>query len=145
MFSIYNRCEYDTSKGFHTENVLDVLSHAGVEVLWRDNNSNSKGIADRVKYEHYKRSKNNPICESECRDVGMLVGLDKLIEKSSKDIVIVLHKMGNHGPAYYKRYPKEFERFSPTCKTNQLESCSEKEIEMPMIMHCCIQIIFFLK
>ena len=128
MFSIYNRCEYDTSKGRHTENVLDVLSHAGVEVLWRDNNSNSKGVADRVKYEYYKRSKNNTMCEGECRDVGMLVGLDKLIEESCKDIVIVLHQMGNHGPAYYKRYPKEFERFTPTCKTNQLESCSEEEI-----------------
>ncbi len=128
MFSIYNRCEYDSSKGHYTENVLDVLSHAGVEVLWRDNNSNSKGVANRVKYEHYKKPKNNPICKGECRDVGMLVGLDKVIEESPKDIMIVLHQMGNHGPAYYKRYPKEFERFVPTCKTNQLESCSEEEI-----------------
>ena len=128
MFSIYNRCEYDTSKGLHTENALDVLSHAGVEVLWRDNNSNSKGVADRVRYEHYKSPKNNPICEGECRDAGMLVGLDKFIEESPKDIMIVLHQMGNHGPAYYKRYPKEFERFTPTCKTNQLEACSEEEI-----------------
>jgi len=40
----------------------------------------------------------------------------------------VLHQMGNHGPAYYKRYPKEFEKFKPTCKTNQLEQCSKEEI-----------------
>ena len=128
MFSIYDRDEYNTQKGLHRENVLDVLSHAGVEVLWRDNNSNSKGVADRLKYEHYKTSKNNTMCEGECRDVGMLVGLDKRIEKSSKDMVIVLHQMGNHGPAYYKRYPKEFERFTPTCQTNQLEECSQEEI-----------------
>jgi lipid A ethanolaminephosphotransferase len=128
MFSIYDRDEYNTQKGLHRENVLDVLSHAGVEVLWRDNNSNSKGVADRLKYEHYKTSKNNIMCEGECRDVGMLVGLDKRIEKSSKDMVIVLHQMGNHGPAYYKRYPKEFERFTPTCQTNQLEECSQEEI-----------------
>ncbi len=128
MFSVYDKSEYDTQKGLHRENVLDVLSHAGVEVLWRDNNSNSKGVADRVKYELYKTSENNTICEGECRDVGMLVGLDKLIEESTKDIVIVLHQMGNHGPAYYKRYPKEFERFGPTCQTNQLEECSQEEI-----------------
>ena len=36
--------------------------------------------------------------------------------------------MGNHGPAYYKRYPKEFERFTPVCRTNQLEECSNEEI-----------------
>ena len=36
--------------------------------------------------------------------------------------------MGNHGPAYYKRYPKEFEKFTPVCKTNQLENCTGEEI-----------------
>ena len=36
--------------------------------------------------------------------------------------------MGNHGPAYYKRYPKEFEIFTPVCKTNQLEECTKEEI-----------------
>jgi lipid A ethanolaminephosphotransferase len=128
MFSIYDRNDYNTQKGLHTENVLDVLSHAGVEVLWRDNNSNSKGVADRVKYEHYKTPKYNTMCEGECRDEGMLVGLEQRIEESDKDMVIVLHQMGNHGPAYYKRYPKEFERFTPTCETNQLEECSQEEI-----------------
>ncbi len=128
MFSIYDRGQYDTQKALHRENALDVLSHAGVEVLWRDNNSNSKGVADRVRYESYREPKNNTICEGECRDIGMLVGLDKIIEESSKDIIIVLHQMGNHGPAYYKRYPKEFERFTPTCQTNQLEECSSEEI-----------------
>jgi lipid A ethanolaminephosphotransferase len=36
--------------------------------------------------------------------------------------------MGNHGPAYYKRYPQKFETFSPVCKTNQLEECRSEEI-----------------
>jgi lipid A ethanolaminephosphotransferase len=36
--------------------------------------------------------------------------------------------MGNHGPAYYKRYPKEFEKFTPVCKTNQLEECTQEEV-----------------
>jgi lipid A ethanolaminephosphotransferase len=58
----------------------------------------------------------------------MLVGLEQRIEESSNDMIIVLHQMGNHGPAYYKRYPKEFEQFTPTCQTNQLEECSREEI-----------------
>jgi len=71
----------------------------------------------------------NPVCDPECRDVGMLSGLDKYIEaRKGRDILIVLHQMGNHGPAYYKRYPKEFERFTPVCKTNELEKCSKEEI-----------------
>ena len=34
--------------------------------------------------------------------------------------------MGSHGPAYYKRYPEEFEVFKPVCKTNQLNECTNK-------------------
>ena len=59
----------------------------------------------------------------------MLVGLQEYIEsKTTGDILIVLHQMGNHGPAYYKRYPQNFERFTPVCKTNELANCTDEEI-----------------
>ena len=59
----------------------------------------------------------------------MLSGLDKYVaDRKGKDILIVLHQMGNHGPAYYKRYPKQFEKFTPTCKTNDFGKCSNEEI-----------------
>jgi lipid A ethanolaminephosphotransferase len=59
----------------------------------------------------------------------MLVGLQEYIDAHPKgEIVIVLHQMGNHGPAYYKRYPKSFEKFSPVCKSNQLEQCTQSQI-----------------
>uniref|UniRef100_UPI00404743B2 phosphoethanolamine transferase n=1 Tax=Aliarcobacter sp. TaxID=2321116 RepID=UPI00404743B2 len=131
MFSIFNRGDYDYKKGITTENVVDVLKHTNkVNVLWRDNNSDSKGVALRVDFEDYRTSKTNTICEDgECRDVGMIVGLDEYIKShQGQDILIVLHQMGNHGPAYYKRYPKEFEKFSPVCQTNQLEKCTQEEV-----------------
>ena len=128
MFSMYDRETYSSQKGYHTYNVLDILSHAGVEILWRDNNSDSKGVAVRLNYQSYKTAQRNTLCDEECRDEGMLVGLDKEIDKTDKDICIVLHQMGNHGPAYYKRYPKSFETFTPVCKTNQLENCTTEEI-----------------
>lgn len=130
MFSCYGREVYDRDIAQHTENVLDVLKHAGANILWRDNNSDSKGVAVRVEYEDYKTSQKNTICEDgECRDEGMLVGLQEYINAHpTGDIVIVLHQMGNHGPAYYKRYPKAFEKYTPVCKTNQLEQCSQAEI-----------------
>ena len=129
MFSILERGDYSISKAAIRENLLDVVKHAGVNVLWRDNNSSSKGIAERVDYQSYKRSDSNTICNPECRDEGMLVGLQEYIDsKLNGDVLIVLHQMGNHGPAYYKRYPDSFEKFKPTCKTNQLEACSVEEI-----------------
>ncbi len=131
MFSVFDKADYSYKKSISTENVLDVLNHTGeVDILWRDNNSDSKGVALRVPYEDYKIPKNNSICDNgECRDEGMLIGLDQYITKhKGKDILIILHQMGNHGPAYYKRYPKQFERFTPVCKTNELGECSKEEI-----------------
>lgn len=129
MFSSFGREDYEKEKALHTENVLDVLKRAGVNVLWRDNNSDSKGVADRVTFEDFQTSKNNVVCDEECRDEGMLFGLQEYIASHPKgDIVIVLHQMGNHGPAYYKRYPKKYEKFTPVCQTNQLEQCSKEQI-----------------
>ena len=131
IFSIYNRTNYSYKKAKWTYNVLDILNNTKkVKILWRDNNSDSKGVALRVDYEDFKTPKKNKICiDGECRDEGMLIGLDEYIKKNKgKDILIVLHQMGSHGPAYYKRYPKSFEKFKPVCKTNQLEKCSKEEI-----------------
>jgi lipid A ethanolaminephosphotransferase len=129
MFSSLDREDYSDSTAKSTENILDVLQHAGVNVLWRDNNSDSKSVALRVTYQDYKSPEINTICDDECRDVGMLVGLDDYIDSHpTGDILIVLHQMGSHGPAYYKRYPAAFEKFKPTCKSNQIETCSMEEI-----------------
>jgi lipid A ethanolaminephosphotransferase len=131
MFSKFGRDNFDYRKGIGYENVLDILSHTGkISLLWRDNNSDSKGVAMRIPYEDYRRAARNSICtEGECRDEGMLVGLDKYItEQNGSSILITLHQMGNHGPAYYKRYPKEYALFTPVCTTNQLEKCTQQEI-----------------
>jgi lipid A ethanolaminephosphotransferase len=129
MFSNLTRAGYSDKKSRSTYNVLDVLNTAGVNILWRENNSSSKGVADRVTYEDYKTPENNTICNPECRDEGMLVGLQEYINSNKTgDLLIVLHQMGNHGPAYYKRYPASFEKYTPVCKTSQLEECSAEEI-----------------
>jgi len=130
MFSIMGRKEYDYDKAQNMDNVLDILNHTNsVKILWRDNNSDSKGVALRVQYQNYKTPKNNTVCDSECRDEGMLIGLDKFVDSTShKDILIILHQMGNHGPAYYKRSPQAYKKFQDECKTNQLEECSKEQI-----------------
>lgn len=129
MFSHMTREDYDKPRAKATDNALDILNRAGVAILWRDNNSSSKGVADRLAYEHFFNPEKNPVCDVECRDEGMLIGLQDFIdEHPTGDVLIVLHTMGNHGPAYYKRYPASFEKFRPVCKTNDLGACSQEEI-----------------
>lgn len=129
MFSVFGHGRFTSTNAITNENLLDVLSHAGINVLWRDNNSDSKGVALRVPYESFKQDNSNTVCDTECRDEGMLVGLQEYVDKTTRgDIVIVLHQMGNHGPAYFKRYPQEFEKFTPVCASSELDRCSVEEI-----------------
>jgi len=134
MFSYANRTDYDIDTAKYNENVLDTLNKQGVNVIWRDNNSSSKGVADRVTFEDYKIADTNPDCDVECRDIGMLDGFDALLKSGSsqkempKDTLILLHQMGNHGPAYYQRYPKAFETYNPVCMTNELSKCDAQSV-----------------
>ena len=130
MFSALGRKAYDKETALNQQNALDILAAHGVEILWRDNNSDSKGVATRLKVEDFRTPTLNSICEGECRDIGMLTGLEQYIEaRKGKDILIVFHQMGNHGPEYYKRYPKEFEKFKPVCMTGELKDCTQEELD----------------
>jgi lipid A ethanolaminephosphotransferase len=128
MFSYSKHDTFDVKSARNTENGLDLLQSIGVNVLWRDNNSDSKGVADRIQFEDYRSSDRNPECNPECRDIGMLDGLQAYVDEHSGDILIVLHQMGSHGPAYYQRYPAEFEKFTPACHSAELSECTQEEI-----------------
>lgn len=128
MFSAAGHDKFDVTAAQHTENILDVLAKSGIYVLWRDNNSSSKGVADRVEYQNFRDPANNPDCATECRDVGMLHGLQEIVDAQTGDILIVLHQMGSHGPEYFKRYPAEFEKWKPACQSGELSRCSQQEI-----------------
>lgn len=128
MFSEMTRDQFDSRSARNQENALDILDRVGVSVLWRDNNSGSKGVADRVAFEDFSDPALNSDCDIECRDTGMLSGLQTFIDQQAGDILIVLHQKGNHGPAYFKRYPAEFEVFTPACNKAELSACSDQEI-----------------
>jgi lipid A ethanolaminephosphotransferase len=129
MFSNMGRKDYSASKAKNEEGLLDVLKRAGLDVIWRDNQSGCKGTCDRVTLEDVSKLKDPVLCaNSECRDEILLQGLQHFIDNLDKDTVLVLHQMGSHGPEYFKRYPKEYERFTPVCESNALNNCSRESI-----------------
>ena len=129
MFSNMGRKDYNASKAKNEEGLLDVLKHAGLEVIWRDNQSGCKGTCDRVTVDNVSNLKDPVLCaNSECRDEILLQGLQHFIDTLDKDTVLVLHQMGSHGPEYFKRYPKEYEHFTPVCESNALNNCSRESI-----------------
>ncbi len=129
MFSPFSRTEYTQQKGRYTENVLDILQKTGIEVLWRDNDGGCKHVCTRVAIEDFNNAKIVPYCDNfECEDEVLLHDLQKHIDQRYGNKLIILHKLGNHGPAYYKRYPERFAKFTPTCDTNEIQICSNQQI-----------------
>lgn len=45
-----------------------------------------------------------------------------------RDVLLVLHQKGSHGPSYYLRYPPEFANFVPECRSSELQQCTQEEI-----------------
>jgi len=130
VFSVLGREHYSDAKAYAQEGLLDVLTHAGYDVLWRDNNSGCKGACARVAFEDLSQPQNgNQWClDGECYDERLLERLPEIIHKAREDMVIVLHQKGSHGPAYYKRYPAAFGRFGPVCQSSELDDCSRESI-----------------
>lgn len=130
VFSALGREHYSDTKARSQQGLLDVIAHAGFGVLWRDNNSGCKGVCDRVQYEDMSLPvRGDPLCVGdECYDERLLNQLPVMISKATKDLVIVLHQKGSHGPAYWKRYPAGFRHFGPECQTNELDKCSRESI-----------------
>ena len=121
MFSHLGKQAFEASDG-HQENLLDLVQRAGMAVLWVDNQSGCKGLCDRVAHVE--------IChDDDCNDDAMLRDIDTRLaalpgEARERGVLLVLHQMGSHGPAYYKRSLPERKPFTPECTTNVLQQCA---------------------
>ncbi|EML7261583.1 phosphoethanolamine transferase EptA [Raoultella ornithinolytica] len=129
MFSNMPRAHYDEELAHHQEGVLDILQRAGIRVLWNDNDGGCKGACDRVPHQNVTDLNLTGQCiDGECYDEVLFHNLESYIDNLQQDGIIVLHTIGSHGPTYYNRYPTEFKKFTPTCDTNEIQSCTQQQL-----------------
>lgn len=130
MFSPFPRTEYSSKKFRQSENLMDVLNHAGLQPLWIENNTGSKRVSDRIETVDISLMQDgNPNCEDgECYDQVLVDQLAARIDSFKGNTVVVLHTLGSHGPAYYRRYPVNEEVFKPACRTSNFADCTQQEI-----------------
>ena len=127
LFSPGGRASYDARR--HEENLLDVVQRAGAAVLWLDNQSGCKGVCDRVPTVRTDRLGLPDLCAAdECHDEVLLRELPRQLAQLSAEArrhgtLVVLHQMGSHGPAYFRRTPSAFKVFQPECINPQLSAC----------------------
>lgn len=133
MFSHLGREAFVDSKD-RFENLLDVLQRAGLAVLWVDNQSGCKGVCDRVPTVPAAEVARAAGCSGDdCMDEAMLRVLDERIaaldaQRVTRGVVVVLHQMGSHGPAYSKRSAPARKAFVPECTTTHLQNCRSEEL-----------------
>ena len=133
MFSHLGKQAYEDRTASY-EGLLDVLQRSGLGVVWIDNQSGCKGVCDRVPNSSTAQLKNQDLCiAGECFDEIMLSQMDARIhelpaERRAKGVVVLLHQMGSHGPAYYKRTPAAFKKFMPECASINLQNCSRTQL-----------------
>ena len=133
MFSHLGKREYEAgAQPF--ENLLDLLQRAGLAVLWLDNQSGCKGLCARVNQVITRTLDVPGLCfGGECLDEILLHGLDERIAaldsaQRARGVVVVMHQMGSHGPAYYRRSPAAFKKFVPECSSNVLQDCPREQL-----------------
>jgi lipid A ethanolaminephosphotransferase len=132
MFSPFGRAEYDEARIRRHESLPQLLSRAGLRVLWLDNQSGCKGICEGIEFRDMSRARDPDLCAGDrCYDGILLRGLERAVAESAAspgDTMVVLHQLGNHGPAYFRRYPPAMKRFKPACESNELRDCTTAEI-----------------
>lgn len=129
IFSGMGRSKFSRDQASTQEGLLDIVQRAGLSVLWRENQSGCKGVCDRIPTEVLTTAKLDAYCrEGECHDEILLHELRTRIDVMHDGGLIVLHMMGSHGPAYYKRTPSGFGPFQPTCEESQFSRCSSEQL-----------------
>lgn len=130
MFSSLDREQFDRRTADQTQNVLDILNLAGVDVLWVDNNG-CKDVCNRVPTVSIDVNQASDLCDGKyCQDEALLVPLQKkLANLSDNKTVVVLHMMGSHGPTYFQRYPDHHRVFTPDCNRSDIQNCTQQQLE----------------
>jgi lipid A ethanolaminephosphotransferase len=133
MFSHLGRTDF-AKRQHEYENLLDVLQRAGYAVLWIDNQSGCKDQCNRIPNVNTSDLKVPEHCVGdECRDTVMLTRIEAELaklpaERRARGTVVVMHQMGSHGPAYFKRTPAEFKPFKPECTDTSLSQCDRAQV-----------------
>jgi lipid A ethanolaminephosphotransferase len=125
IFSGLSREDFSMVKGRQNETLIDVVKRSGARVLWLDNDSGCKDVCTAAEYHDLTGSQDPRFCPepADCHDEMLLEGLEARMRADKRDTLVVLHLKGSHGPAYYRRYPPQFEKFTPVCRSTDLASC----------------------
>ncbi|MDO5530764.1 sulfatase-like hydrolase/transferase [Sutterella sp.] len=139
MMSRIGRSDYDRSRILAEESLPSLLSRAGANVLWIDNQSGCKGTCAGVEnftltpeiVEGFRKGASKSLCpDGACRDLALAEALRAELPHLPTDrpTVIFLHMTGSHGPAYFERSTGDEKAFGPECLDPALSGCTRESV-----------------
>ena len=138
---IYNAVSADTYTTAGVKAILDYkaseelneilpnyLHRNGVNVVWRSNNWGESKLkvdtfikASQIKALYPEKNIDH--------DDILLEGLrDDIVNSKSNKMLVVLHTSTSHGPTYFKKYPEQFETFTPVCREVEMSKADLSEL-----------------
>ncbi len=121
MFAPVGRRDYDEGRIRRQQSLLHVLQRAGVQLDWRDAQSGCKGVCQDLPFQKLD-------CGELC-DQQLFAGLEAYLrEVKGGTHLLVLHMLGNHGPAYFRRHGPEHAVFQPGCERDDFGPCTREQI-----------------
>lgn len=100
----------------------------GIDVLWRTTNWGEPPVHIEKYHQVEQIQERYPEANPEYDEV-LLAGLKEEIDNSTNNkVLIVLHTSTSHGPTYNKKYPAEFEKFTPVCNTVEMSKADPAEL-----------------
>lgn len=107
------------------DNLLTITQRIGIKTYYIGNNGGGciGNICSKLPKDQIKLYKEGNL------DEVMLDDLDEILSQTKGNTFIILHQTGSHGQSYFKRYPKEFKHFLPTCDTPEIQNCSLESLK----------------
>lgn len=100
----------------------------GVDVLWRTTNWGEPPVHIEKYHQVEQIKERYPEANTEYDEV-LLTGLKEEIDNSTNNkVFVVLHTSTSHGPTYNKKYPAQFEKFTPVCNTVEMSKADPAEL-----------------
>lgn len=132
MMSRIGRSNYDRKRILSEEQLPSLLSRAGVNVIWIDNQSGCKGACEGVRTLRAEKITEAKSDTGEFTDEVLADAFERMLSEkelpADRPTVFFLHMIGSHGPAYARRSPKERKAFTPECTEADLAGCSRESV-----------------
>ena len=116
----------------HSRDLYEILpnylARAGVSVVWRSANWGEPPL-HLQNIMRYSQLAQKYASLDDGYESALVANLSEEIEGAkSPKVLIIIHTSTSHGPTYHKKYPPEFEKFTPVCKSVEPKGCAQSEI-----------------